>query len=59
MSEKEKKELSDALKEYKTKFSGNRKAARKFLEDAGIITPKGNLKARYKNLPLCIPQEPA
>lgn len=59
MSEKEKKEFSAILLQYKEKLSGNKEASRQFLIDAGIITPKGNLREPYKYLTLCIPREQA
>jgi hypothetical protein len=57
MSGKEKQEFSAILKQYKERLSGNTNASRQFLIDAGIITPKGNLRGPYKHLPLCIPQD--
>lgn len=59
MSDKEKREFSAILQQYKEKLSGNKKASRQFLVDVGIITPKGNLRKPYKHLTLCIPQEQA
>ncbi len=55
MSEKERIEFIQAIKKYTVKLSKDKKAAKKFLVDSGIITPKGNLKKPYKNL--CIQQE--
>lgn len=57
MSEKERKEFSALLKQYKEQLSGDKEASRRFLVDAGIITPKGNLREPYKHLSLCIQQE--
>lgn len=59
MSEKEKREFSAILQQYKEKLSGDKEASRQFLVDAGIITPKGNLREPYKHLTLCIPRDQA
>jgi hypothetical protein len=59
VSEKEKKEFSAILQQYKEKLSGDKEASRQFLIDAGIITQKGNLRGPYRHLTLCIPQEQA
>ena len=57
MSDKEREGFIKILDEKIKKFSKDPAAARKFLVDAGIYTPKGNLRKPYKNL--CIPQDPA
>ena len=58
MSGKERKEFSASIKQYQEKLSEDTEASRRFLADAGIITPKGNLREPYKHLPLCIQQDP-
>lgn len=55
MSEKERKQFSDAIKKYTLKLSSNKKASKSFLVKTGIITSNGNLREPYKNL--CIPQD--
>ncbi len=57
MSEKERNEYLIGLKKLRKKLVENPAAARKFLVDAGIYTPKGNLRKPYRNL--CIPRDPA
>ena len=57
MSDKERLEYLTKLKGLKKKLLNDPAAARKFLVDAGIYTPKGNLRKPYKNL--CIPQDQA
>lgn len=54
MSDKDRQDFIEILQKYKVKLSKNKKASKKFLVDAGITTPKGNLKKAYKDL--CIPQ---
>ena len=56
MSNKVKRDI-EQLEKLRKKLVGNKQASHDFLVKAGIITPKGNLKAQYKNL--CIPHEPA
>lgn len=55
MSDKERREFIEALKAETKKLSKDRKASKKFLVNAGIITEKGNLRKPYKHL--CIPQD--
>lgn len=43
----------NVLKKYKIKVSQTEKTSKAFLVDLGIITQKGNLTKRYKDL--CIP----
>jgi len=57
MSDKERAEFIKILEEKRKKLSKDPVAARKFLVDAGIYTPKGNLRKPYRNI--CIPQDPA
>ncbi len=57
MSDKERAEIIKIQEKLLKKFSKDPAAARKFLVDAGIYTPKGNLRKPYRNL--CIPQDPA
>jgi len=57
MSDKEREEFIIILEKQRKKLSKDPVAARKFLVDAGIYTPKGNLRKPYRNL--CIPQDPA
>jgi len=57
MSEKERKEFEIILKNYSKMLSGNKKASRALLINAGIVTKKGNLKKNYRHL--CIQQEQA
>jgi len=55
MSDRERKEFIEALKAHTQKLSKDKKASKKFLVDAGIITDKGNLRKPYQHL--CIPQD--
>lgn len=55
MTEQEILYFLNVLNQYKEKLSKNKKAAKKFLVDAGIYSENGNLKRNYKHL--CIPQE--
>jgi hypothetical protein len=48
MSNKERKEFSEAIKKYISKLSNNKEASKRFLVDTGIITEKGNLREPYK-----------
>jgi hypothetical protein len=50
MSEKEIKELSAAMKKFAVKLSKDKKAAKAFLVEVGIITPRGNLRKPYRHL---------
>ena len=59
MSEKEKKEFRDLLRQVKEEFSHDKRASKQFLVDAGIITKEGKVTEQYEHLPLCIPQEQA
>ncbi|MBC9932670.1 hypothetical protein [Chitinophaga qingshengii] len=54
MSTKEIKDLVEAIEKYSKQLSKDKRASKAFLVKAGIITPKGNLRAPYKHL--CIPQ---
>ena len=55
MSDKERKEFSEAIKKYTSKLSKSKEASKQFLVETGIITEKGNLREPYKQL--CTPQE--
>lgn len=55
MSDKERKQFSEAIKRYTSKLSRNKKASKQFLIDTGIITEKGNLREPYRQL--CTLQE--
>ena len=57
MSGKEREEFLVILEKKRKKLAKDPVAAKKFLVDTGIITPKGNLRKPYRNL--CIPQDPA
>ncbi len=48
MSDKERKEFSEAIKRYNSKLSKSREASKQFLVDTGIITEKGKLREPYK-----------
>ncbi len=54
MSDRERKDYLTRLEQLGKKLAEDPIAAKQFLVDAGIITPKGNLRKPYKNL--CIPQ---
>jgi hypothetical protein len=56
MSEEERKEFIEIIEKYHKKVSGNKKAARELLYDAGIITKKGNLRRNYKHLCILLGQ---
>lgn len=49
--------LIQRLEKYRDRLSKSEKKSKTFLVEAGIITPKGNLKNGFKHL--CIPQEQA
>jgi len=55
MSDKERKEFSNAIKKYTEKLSKSKKESKDFLVRTGIITEKGNFPAHYKHL--CIQQD--
>ncbi len=54
MSEKELKELMKKIKQEQEEIKNSKEAAKKFLVELGILTPKGNLKKKYKDYGLCI-----
>jgi len=49
--------LIQKLEKYRVRISKSEQKSKKFLVDAGIVTPKGNLKNNFKHI--CIPQEQA
>ena len=51
MSEKEKKEFRDLLRQVKEEFSNDKNASKQFLVDAGIITKEGKVTEQYEHLP--------
>ena len=55
MSDKERKEFSEAIKKYSEKLSKSKKESKEFLVRTGIITVKGNFREPYKHL--CIQQD--
>jgi hypothetical protein len=57
MTDKEREKFMKFMDDRLKKFIKDPSLARKFLVDAGIYTPKGNLRKPYRNL--CIPQDPA
>ena len=59
MEEKEYKALMKQIKKEQEEIKNSKEAAKKFLIELGILTPKGNLKKRFKDLGLCIQQSPA
>jgi hypothetical protein len=54
MSEKERREFSEAIKKYTQKLSKSKKESKDFLVRTGIITKKGNFREPYRHL--CIQQ---
>ena len=50
MGEREKKELLDAVKEDAKRFSATEASAKAILQEAGILTKKGNLTKPYRKL---------
>lgn len=48
MTSKEHKQLASKIAEKTKEVSGSTRKAKKFLVEAGICTPKGNLKKAYK-----------
>jgi hypothetical protein len=55
MSEKDRQIFIDILHKEKKRLAKSKAASKKFLVNAGIITPKGKLKQAYRHL--CIPQD--
>lgn len=55
MSQRERNQFITLIKSKKEELSGNMKASRDFLKEAGIVNTKGGLKKEYKNT--CIPQD--
>ena len=49
--------LIQKLEKYRVRISKSEQKSKQFLVDAGIVTPKGNLKNNFKHI--CIPQEQA
>jgi hypothetical protein len=49
--------LIQKLEKYRDRISKSEQKSKKFLVDAGIVTPKGNLKNNFKHI--CIPREQA
>lgn len=49
MSDKELDEYLKAMEKTRKKICKNKKTALKFLVDAGIYTPKGNLRKPYRS----------
>ena len=47
MSEKELKELMKQIKREQKEIKNSKEAARKFLNELGILTPKGNIKKAF------------
>ncbi|MFI5163391.1 MAG: hypothetical protein ACHQHN_19080 [Sphingobacteriales bacterium] len=47
--------LIQKLEKYKVRVSKSKQKSKEFLVEAGVVTPKGNLKNNFKHL--CIPQE--
>lgn len=47
--------LIQKLEKYKARVSKSEQKSKEFLIDAGVVTPKGNLKNNFKHL--CILQE--
>lgn len=55
MSQKERNQFLTLIKNKKEELSGDLKASRTFLKEAGIVNAKGGLKKEYKTT--CIPQD--
>ncbi len=58
----EKKEYDDLMKQIKQEqeeIRNSKEAAKNFLIEIGLLTPKGNLKKKFKDMGLCIQQNPA
>ncbi len=49
--------LIQKLEKYRDRISKSEQKSKQFLVDAGIVTPKGNLKGNFKHI--CIPPEQA
>lgn len=47
-------ELIQKLEKYRVRLSKSKKKSRQFLVEAGILTPKGNLKNNFKHLDIRI-----
>lgn len=57
MSDYDIEDLKKLAEAQRRKIAGNKEAARQYLIELGIFTPKGNLRKPYKHL--CIPQDRA
>ena len=50
MSEKQLKELMKQIKQQQKEVQNSKEAAKKYLIELGVLTPKGNLKKAFKAL---------
>jgi hypothetical protein len=57
MTDRERAQFLKDAERFLKRIKSDKKAAQQLLINAGIFTPKGNLRKPYKNL--CIPQDPA
>ncbi|EEQ93859.1 Hypothetical protein OINT_2001048 [Brucella intermedia LMG 3301] len=48
MTNKERTQTLQALRDTKKKATASKAAALKLLKEAGLLTPKGNLKMKYR-----------
>jgi len=58
MEPKEYDALMKQIKEKQKEVQNSKEAAKKYLIELGLLTPKGNLKKRFKDMGLCIQQNP-
>jgi hypothetical protein len=57
MTDREREEFLKDAEKFLKRIKSDKKTAQQFLINAGIFTPKGNLRKPYKHL--CIPRDPA
>lgn len=56
ISDRERKECIKAMRAYTKKISKSKEAVKNHFIKAGILTPKGNLRRRYRNLSILLGQ---
>ncbi len=54
MEQKEYSALMKQIKKEQEEVKNSKEAAKKHLVELGILTPKGNLRKKYKDFGLCI-----
>lgn len=56
ISDRERKECIKAMRAYTKELSKSKEAVKNHFIKAGILTPKGNLRRRYRNLSILLGQ---